>query len=174
MRKLYEGFIRALFVFSGALCLLMVGVVLVGVFYRYVVDASLSWYDEFAGFVLVWLTMYGSVVALAKRKHISFETLVEKLPPRGQHVVEVVVDLCVLSFSLVLVVYGWELVREMGDETAVSIPSVRMAWVYSVMPISGALMAVIGIVQLAQRLQRPTGERAPPHTPPSGGMQEAQ
>ncbi len=170
MRKLYDGFIRALFVFSGALCILMLGVVLVGVFYRYIVDASLSWYDEFAGFVLVWLTMYGSVVALAKRKHISFETLVEKLSPRGQHVVEIVVDLCVLSFSLVLVVYGWELIREMGDETAVSIPSVKMAWVYSVMPISGALMALVGVVQLVQRLFPPAGANAPPHAPPSGGM----
>jgi TRAP-type C4-dicarboxylate transport system permease small subunit len=92
--------------------------------------------------------MYGSVVGLARGKHISFETLVEKLPWRGQRVVEVFDALCVLGFSLVLLVFGWVLVREMAEETAVSIPEVKMAWIYSVMPISGALMVLIGVMQL--------------------------
>lgn len=149
MRRLYDGFIAALQVFSAALCLGMLGVVLVGVFYRYVVDESLSWYDEFAGYLLVWLTMYGSVVALARRKHISFDTLVLKLPPGWQRAAEVFGILCVAGFSLVLLAAGWQLVREMSDETAVSLPALRMSWIYGVMPISGALLLLIGLVQLA-------------------------
>lgn len=170
MRRAYDRFVAVLQTFSAVLLLLMLGVVLVGVFYRYVVDESLSWYDEFAGYTLVWLTMYGSVLALAKRKHISFDTLVEKLSPRGRRVADVVSILCVLSFSLVLLVSGWELVREMADETAVSLPVVKMAWIYSVMPISGGLMVLIGVVQLAQALAPGKGaevERARP-------MEEAQ
>lgn len=173
MRKLYDRFVAVMLFLSGSLCVVMLALVLVGLFYRYVVDEALSWYDEFAGFTLVWLTMVGSVAGLAKGKHISFETLVEKLPRRVQYVLEIVVDLCVLSFSLVLVVYGWELIREMGDETAVSVPSVRMAWVYAIMPVCGALMALIGVVDLVttvQRLTRPSTDTAP--RPQS--MQEAQ
>lgn len=148
MRKVYDGFIAALQVYSGVLCLVMLGVVLVGIFYRYVVGEAISWYDEFAGFTLVWLTMYGSVLGLAKGKHISFETLVEKLPRVWQRVMDAFGVLCILSFSLVMLVSGWQLVREMGGETAVSIPEVKMAWIYSVMPISGGLMVLVGIVQL--------------------------
>ena len=51
MRKLYHRFVDVLQVLSAALLLLMLGVVLVGIFYRYVVDESLSWYDEFAGYI---------------------------------------------------------------------------------------------------------------------------
>ena len=76
MPKLYDGFVAVLKVFSAVLCLVMLAIILVGIFYRYVVDQSLSWYDEFAGYSLVWLTMYGSVYGLARRKHISFDTLV--------------------------------------------------------------------------------------------------
>ncbi len=148
MRKVYERLIAILQTYSAVLILVMLGVVLLGVFYRYVGDQALSWYDEFAGYILVWLTMYGSVVGLARGKHISFETLVEKLPWGGQRVVEVFDALCVLGFSLVLLVFGWVLVREMAEETAVSIPEVKMAWIYSVMPISGALMVLIGVMQL--------------------------
>ncbi len=168
MRKGYDGFVRLLQLVSSVLLLLMLGVVLVGVFYRYIVDESLSWYDEFAGYTLVWLTMYGSVLALAQRKHISFDTLVERLPPGARRVADVVGILCVMGFSLVLLVSGWYLVREMGGDTAVSLPWVKMAWIYSVMPISGGLMVLIGVVQLVQALSLgPSAERARP-------MEEAQ
>ncbi len=152
MRKAYDRFVDVLQLLSAALLLLMLGLVLVGIFYRYVVDASLSWYDEFAGYILVWLTMYGSALALAKRKHISFDTLVEKLGPGGRRVADVVAILCVMAFSVVLLVPGAQLVHEMADETAVSLPWVRMWWIYSVMPISGGLMLLIGLVQLGQAL----------------------
>jgi TRAP-type C4-dicarboxylate transport system permease small subunit len=36
----------------------------------------------------------------------------------------------------------------MAGETAVSVPEVKMAWIYSVMPISAALMILVGVVQL--------------------------
>ena len=148
MRKAYERLIVILQAYSAMLILVMLAVVLVGVFYRYVVGQAVSWYDEFAGYILVWLTMYGSVVGLARGKHISFETLVEKLPRGAQRVVEAFDALCVLGFSLVLLVSGWVLMREMAGDTAVSIPEVKMAWIYSVMPISGALMVLVGVVQL--------------------------
>lgn len=148
MRRAYEKCIAFLEGYSAVMILAMLGVVLLGVFYRYVVDQALSWYDEFAGYILVWLTMYGSVVGLARGKHISFETLVEKLPPGGQRAAEIFAALCVLGFSVVLLVSSWVLVREMAEETAVSIPTVKMTWVYSVLPVSGALMVLVSLMQL--------------------------
>jgi C4-dicarboxylate transporter DctQ subunit len=167
--KAYDRFIAVLQVLAAVLLAVMLAVVLVGVFYRYVVDEALSWYDEFAGYILVWLTMVGSVVGLAKRKHISFDTLVAKLPPRGRRAVEIFGILCVLGFSLVLLVSGWELVREMAGETAISLPEVKIAWIYSVMPISGALMVLIGLAQLV----RAVGGRGP-EIGPAEPTEEAQ
>lgn len=164
MRKAYDLFVAALQIVSAALCLAMLGVVVLGVFWRYVLDDALVWYDEFAGYVLVWLTMIGSVLALVRRKHIGFETLVERMPPRARRAAEVFALVCVLGFSLVLVVSGSELIREMGDETAISLPWVKMAWVYSVMPVSGALLALVAAVQIAGTVRGAGGDgpgRAP-------------
>jgi Tripartite ATP-independent periplasmic transporters, DctQ component len=66
MRTLYDRTMAALQQLAAVLLALMLLLVLAGVFYRYVFDDSLSWYDEFAGYLLVWLTMVGSVVGLAK------------------------------------------------------------------------------------------------------------
>jgi TRAP-type C4-dicarboxylate transport system permease small subunit len=169
MRKAYDGFIAVLQTYSAILTLVMLGVVLLGVFFRYLMYQALSWYDEFAGYTLVWVTMYGSVVALARGKHISFETLVEKLPRGWQRVTAVFATLCVLSFSLVVFLSGWELVREMAEETAVSVPEIRMAWIYSVMPISGGLMVLVCIVELIKTLSGSgAGEGARPKSMEEG------
>ncbi|HSC70633.1 MAG TPA: TRAP transporter small permease [Candidatus Methylomirabilis sp.] len=170
MRRMYEKLILVLEGYSAVLMLSMLVVVLLGVFFRYIVDRALSWYDEFAEFVLVWLTMYGSVVALARRKHIGFEALVEKLPAGVQRATEIFAALCVLGFSVILVVSSWVLVRAMAAETAVSIPEVKMAWVYSVLPISGALMVLISLVQIIQLLIGRSG----PDLPRPEGLEEGQ
>ncbi|MFB3816189.1 MAG: TRAP transporter small permease [Candidatus Methylomirabilales bacterium] len=152
----------------------MVGVVSVGVFFRYVLDAALVWYDEFASYLLVWLTFTGAVVAASRDRHIGFEMLEERATPRARRAMRIVRECCILGFQVVLVYYGWDLVRKMGDETAVSIEWVRMGWIYAVLPVAGALMLCISLGRLAQLLVAGEGERrhglAHPgdHHPPDG------
>jgi TRAP-type C4-dicarboxylate transport system permease small subunit len=148
MRTFYDRSMAALQQLAAVLLALMLLLVLAGVLYRYVFDDSLSWYDEFAGYLLVWLTMVGSVVGLAKGKHIGFETLVETFPPGARRAVAVLGLLTLVAFSLVMVVAGGQLVLEMEGETAISLPWIKMAWIYSIMPISGALMLAVCAVQL--------------------------
>lgn len=131
----------------------MVALVTVGVFFRYVVDASLSWYDEFASYLLVWLSFYGAVVATYRNRHINFDTLAERMGPAGRRGMALVGTACSIVFQAVLLVYGVAMLQAVGHETAVSLQAVRMAWVYSVLPISGALMLAISLVRLGYLLR---------------------
>ncbi len=139
-----------------AVCLLagLVVVVCLGVFFRYVLNASLVWYDEFASYMLVWLTFFGAVVADYHRRHIGFELVVDKLAPRTRRVVDLVAEVAVLGFQFVLLYYGWILTQKMGDETAISLPWVKVAWVTSVLPITGGLMLLISLTRLAGIVSR--------------------
>lgn len=136
-----------------ALLVTMVVLVTVGVFFRYVLAASLTWYDEFASYLLVWLSFYGAVVAAYRNRHISFETLAERLGSRGRRGLALVSTAASIVFQGVLCWYGVVLVRAVGQETAVSIQSVRMAWVYSVLPISGGLMLLVSLVRFGYELR---------------------
>jgi TRAP-type C4-dicarboxylate transport system permease small subunit len=149
VRALLRGLVRLVEWWSIALLVLMVGIVVVGVFFRYVLDASLAWYDEFASYLMVWLTFYGAVVVSYRRRHISFETLAESLGPKGRRAVGILTELLVLAFQVVLAYWGWIALDAMSFDTAVSLTWVRMTWVYSVLPISGALMLLISVVHLA-------------------------
>lgn len=147
---------------AAALLVAMVVVVAAAVFYRYVLDDSLVWYDEGASFLLVWLTFVGSVVVAHRRRHISFELFVERRTPPVRRALEVAGELCVLAFQLVLVVYGWNLVEKMGDEPAASMLWLRLAWIYGVIPAAGLLMALVSLHRLAELLAgRPALEPRP-------------
>jgi TRAP-type transport system small permease protein len=130
-----------------------------GVFFRYVLNASLVWYDEFASYMLVWLTFYGSVVAQYQGRHINFELLVDKLKPAARRVADVVAELAVVGFQFVLFWYGWILTERMGDETAISLPWVKVTWINSVLPITGAIMLVISVARLVDLLTGKTDKK---------------
>ena len=126
--------------------------VCLGVFFRYALNSSLVWYDEFASYMLVWLTFYGSVVADYHRRHINFDLVVNKLAPGTRRAVEVVAELAVLGFQFVLCYYGWVLTERMGDESAISLPWFKVTWISSVLPITGGLMLLISLSRLIDYL----------------------
>lgn len=144
-----------------AVCLLagLVVVVCLGVFFRYVLNASLVWYDEFASYMLVWLTFYGAIVADYHRRHISFDLLVDKLAPPVRRAVDFTAELAVLGFQFVLFWYGWELTQRMGDETAISLPWVKVTWISSVLPITGGLLLLVSSVRLVGILSGRTNKQ---------------
>ena len=126
----------------------MVVIVCWAVFTRYVLNSSLVWYDEFASYLLVWLTFFGAVVADYQRRHINFELLVDKLAPGARRAVDIVGEIAVLGFQWVLFYYGWILTERMGDETAISLPWVKIAWVNAVLPVTGALLLLLSAARL--------------------------
>jgi len=133
--------------------------VCLGVFFRYVLNSSLVWYDEFASYMLVWLTFYGAVVADYHHRHINFDLLVNKLAPATRRAVDVVGELAVLGFQFVLCWYGWVLTRTMFDETAISLPWVKVGWINSVLPITGGLLLLISGTRLIGMLSGRTNKQ---------------
>src|SRR5690349_21501437 len=114
--------------------------VCLGVFFRYALNSSLAWYDEFASYLLVWLTFYGAVVADYQGRQISFDLLVNKLGPAARRAVDALGELAVFGFQFVLCYYGWVLTEQMNNETAISLTWVKVGWINSVLPVSGGLM----------------------------------
>jgi TRAP-type C4-dicarboxylate transport system permease small subunit len=148
MERIFGRLIDLLEWWAVLLLVLMVVLVSLGVFFRYVVGAALAWYDEFASYLLVWLTFYGAVAASYRNGHIQFGTIVDRLMRNTRRKIEIVAELFVLGFHFVLVYYGWHLMQRMGDETAVSLAWVKMGWIYSVLPITGGIMLLISLQRL--------------------------
>lgn len=159
MERFFQRLIALVEWWAALLLVLMVVVVCLGVFFRYVLNSSLVWYDEFASYLLVWLTFYGAVVASYRRRHIGFEVVVDKFEPKTRRIVDFISECFVLCFQFVLFYYGLLLMTKMGDGSAISLTWIKMGWVYSVLPITGGLMFLISVMRLvdiifARRVKR--------------------
>jgi TRAP-type C4-dicarboxylate transport system permease small subunit len=148
MERIFSRLINLIEWWAVFLLVLMVILVCLGVFFRYVLDSSLAWYDEFASYLLVWLTFYGAVTASYHNRHIQFGTFVERLMRSTRRKLAIIAELFVFGFQFVLFYYGWLLTQKMGDETAVSVVWVKMGWIYSALPITGAVMLLISVNRL--------------------------
>jgi len=148
VERFFQRLIALVEWWAALLLVLMVVVVCLGVFFRYVLNSSLVWYDEFASYLLVWLTFYGAVVASYRRRHIGFEVVVDKFEPKTRRIVDFISECFVLCFQFVLFYYGLLLMTKMGEGSAISLTWIKMGWVYSVLPITGGFMFLISVMRL--------------------------
>ena len=85
----------------------IVCIVLVSVFFRYVLNHSLSWSDELVRYLFVWFTLLGSAITLREREHIRVEYFAEKLPERIRNMSEIANLICIALFHAVLIILGF-------------------------------------------------------------------
>ena len=126
------------------LILLMVGltaIVVISVVYRKL-DASLSWYDEVASIALAWITYYGGALAVLKRKHIGFDSVLLAIPMPIRLYTAVFAELVFLAFFILLAWAGWQVLLVLEGDTLVSLRWVSVQLTQSVIPV-GALLFII-------------------------------
>ncbi|MDZ7372951.1 MAG: TRAP transporter small permease [candidate division KSB1 bacterium] len=123
---------------------------------RFVIRRPSSWTEELATFLLIWVGLLGSAVALRRGAHLGIDFFVNRMKPRNRLITELVVFSSVAAFSLtVLVGGGTELVRTTLSTGQVS-PALRvqMGYVYLAVPVSGVFLALYSVESLIQRLAR--------------------
>lgn len=136
--------------FLVALLALMTIDVLLGVFTRYVLGSQLSWTEELARFLLIWIGMLGTAYASGERMHLSIDLLGPSLNATQQRWLQLAVTLAVILFAgAVLVVGGSRLLyitAKLGQSSAAL--RLPMTAVYSVVPVSGLLIVWYKLNQL--------------------------
>ncbi len=147
MGKLTERIATALGLFLSFLMATMVLAVTWQVFTRFVLRHPSSYTEELARFQLMWTGLLGASYAYRTKAHLGIDILATKLSGTRKRVLEVSVHILVLLFALfVMVVGGIRLVRLTFTlrqvSTALGVP---MGYVYSVLPISGALIIYFAV-----------------------------
>lgn len=137
-----------LVVFLGAALVIMVGV---AVFFRYVLNSGISWSDEVARILFVWLVFIGAYIAFKNKSHATVNVLVNKLPSRLKRYHGLFVALLEGAFMATITWYGVVQVLN-TDKYGQVTPGlgVPMSWFYVVIPVT-ALLITINIVVTAIR-----------------------
>jgi TRAP-type C4-dicarboxylate transport system permease small subunit len=129
------------------LMLVLVVDVFLGVWSRYVLQATFQWYDEVARLCFVWMVFLGAASAVRRGAHFRLHLLIDRLGPRLRRATDLVVGLLVVAFGGVLVAGGlamWPVARRQVSDSL----ELSMVWFYAALPVGGALMILFSVPQL--------------------------
>lgn len=125
---------------------------------RYLFQSPLSFTDELAGFLLIWVGLLGSAYATGEKQHLAIDLISHNLPPERKRRLDILINLIVVLFGLgVLGVGGFWLVYTsflFGQVSAAM--ELSLGFVYLVVPVSGILIAYYAIDNTLTELRTTT------------------
>ena len=125
---------------------------MLGVFSRYVLASTFTWYDEIARACFVWVVFLGAAVGVKRGAHFRLHLLVDRFPPGLQWLAGIFGRLVVIAFSIALIQQGWAFV-ELGRAQQTPVLGLSKAWIYSAMPVGGGLMVLYSLAPLGRALR---------------------
>jgi len=122
------------------------------VFARQVLDQPSGWSEELAKYLFIWLGLFWSALVFGERGHIAVDFAVKKLPEPAQRVVAVLVQLAILAFTGLALIWGGFRVSSLAWEQNLTGLPVNVGPLYLALPISGILIAFYTIYHLVRIL----------------------
>ena len=139
--------------------LLVIDVVL-GVFTRYVLDDQISWTEELARLLLIWVSLLGASVAFIRKSHLGVDYFVNKLNESWRNVGQIVVYILVAVFSGIVLVYGGCSLVSSALKNSQPTPAlnIEMGYVYIAVPISGIFIIIFSIETIIELISSLLGK----------------
>lgn len=136
----------------GAIGLIaMTGVIGWQVFGRFVLNSSPSWSEQTALVLMIWYVFIAAAAGVWERFHIRIEILEHRLKPESVRLIRIGIHALIVLFSLVLLVFGAQLVWLVRDHVIPSL-GISRAIAYLPIPFAGLLMIIFSIARIRLRL----------------------
>jgi TRAP-type C4-dicarboxylate transport system permease small subunit len=144
--------------FVGALLLLAIGVMLIGVFLRYVMvpitdrlgmdPINFFWVEELGEMLLAWMTLVGAAVGIAARTHFTVTLFTHRLPTLAQRIIHIANHVLIAAFGGVIAWQGWQVAALNKGLTSPAL-QISMGWLYGALVCGGVLIALYALGMLA-------------------------
>ena len=136
---------KILYWITVALFALLVVIVVWQVFSRQVLANPATWTDEGARLTFVWLGLFASAFVFGERGHVAVEFVVRKFPEGVEKLIAIIVQVLVLAFALVVLVWGgWRAAQNAWTQGLSALPF-TFGQMYLALPVSGVLMAFYSV-----------------------------
>ena len=113
------------------------------VFYRYVLHDPLTWGDELASMLFLWMAMFGAVIALRRNAHMRLSSFVDRMQPATQAFMQTFQGIVLITFLLILIPWALEYAIE---EWEIITPALEIKNTYRVASIPVGLVLMLAIV----------------------------
>ncbi|WP_271270714.1 TRAP transporter small permease [Aliamphritea hakodatensis] len=123
---------------SALFIALMMIMVIIQVFFRYVLNSSLSWAEDLSLMLMVWMAFLAVPVAYRKALHVQMDLAQRLIPARLNHLLQFLIStaICVLLVYLISKSFSW---AWHSTIRANAVP-VQMKYIYAVIPLTLAVL----------------------------------
>jgi TRAP-type transport system small permease protein len=117
------------------------------------IGSPLIWTDELSRFLMVWLAVFGWILASRKRIHVRIRFFQDLLPERMHRAVELAIQLALTLFGALICWFSVGLAGKNHDLEATTLP-ISMAWMYAPMVLAGIVTTVQGAREVIEAGRR--------------------
>lgn len=139
-KKFWDHFEEIILVVSYVV---MLAILTVQVFTRYVFNYSFTWAEELARFVFIWQIWLGASYGVKKNRNIRIDVFTHKLSPKVKKVYEIIITIISMVFCGFFLYKGIEVVKMIVKLKQLSgAMRLPMQFVYASVPVCCALMLI--------------------------------
>jgi TRAP-type C4-dicarboxylate transport system permease small subunit len=133
--------------FCISVVLVMTLEVLIGVFFRYALDAPIKWGEELARLMMMWVGLLGISIALKDGDHMGLEMFVRRLSGRPLAWCNLVANGLVGVFLIILLIWGLKVA--IAGRVSV-LPALQISWTWSLIAVP--ITAMIQIIHVSAHI----------------------
>jgi TRAP-type C4-dicarboxylate transport system permease small subunit len=117
----------------------MTAIIIVQVFMRYVFLYSLSWSEEVARYLMIWVSFLGASLALKYGFHIGVEFVINRISEGKRVWINLIAKVGILLFLIYFTIGGFRLSWAVRDQDSPAL-LFSMAYAYLSAPVGGLFM----------------------------------
>jgi TRAP-type C4-dicarboxylate transport system permease small subunit len=133
-----------------AILLAMTAVITLQIVCRFFFTA-LSWSEELARYLMIWLTFLGASMGVKRGAHIAVTFAISPLPKAVRKGLELLVYALCLYFFSTVAYYGWRLMNMQAYQVSAGL-GISMRYVYVSLPVGGVICSIHVLNQILTTL----------------------
>lgn len=141
---------RPVEIIAALLLVGVIGLLLTGVFSRYVLQLPIVWIDEAASICFLWLAMLGAAIAIDRNEHMRLTLFLGMFPPRVREYVDTLALLIVATVIGALIFPAIEYVEEESYVTSAAL-NIPMSYRESAIIAGFVLMLLLAVGHAVRR-----------------------
>ena len=104
--------------------------------------------EELLTYTFAWMAIFSSAYVFGKRDHMRMTFVADKLPKEQRKILEIVIELLIIAFAVIVLIYGGFTIMGLTMTQKTASLGVMMGVIYAVVPISGILIAIYGVLNV--------------------------
>ena len=153
MKKFVDTLQKIQIAVGGVLLLIFLLTVVYQITCRYLGIVAM-WTEDVSMYSFIWAVFMGAGAMVHSDAHFAFTSVLDAIKSeRKKAVLRIFIKLIVLTFCILMVIYGWKAAKQFWNFRWINIPSMKRGPTWLCIPICGVTASVYLIYGIAEQIK---------------------